>query len=172
MNVSYKPGTWNLKQLINKTRLKTLNRTVYLGLLLIIGSISGCEAPPPEPGIGEIIAWSDLPGWTDDSHAEAWPALLQQCDRMANEQAQWEKICQLAETIAEVDDQRARRFFEKHFVAHAINPSQREDGSPGTGLVTGYYEPLLRGSLVPGGPYQHALYARPDDLVRIGAAGP
>jgi membrane-bound lytic murein transglycosylase A len=158
-------------ELINyKTRLQPLNRAVYFGLLLLIGTISGCAPPPPEPGIGNVIAWDELPGWTEDSHAEAWPALLQQCGRMASRQSQWEKICREAESITGIDNQQARQFFEKHFVAHIVNPSPREDGSPGTGLVTGYYEPLLRGSLVPGGPYQHALYGKPDDLLRIDLA--
>ena len=40
------------------------------------------------------------------------------------------------------------------------------DGSR-TGLVTGYYEPLLRGSLEPVEPYTVPLYGRPDTLLRV-----
>ncbi|WP_424136038.1 murein transglycosylase A [Roseomonas chloroacetimidivorans] len=35
----------------------------------------------------------------------------------------------------------------------------------GTGLLTGYFEPILRGALTPGEPYTVPLYARPPELV-------
>jgi membrane-bound lytic murein transglycosylase A len=43
------------------------------------------------------------------------------------------------------------------------------DGSV-QGLVTGYYEPLLRGSRRKEGPYRYPLYAAPDDLLTIDLA--
>lgn len=44
----------------------------------------------------------------------------------------------------------------------ATNP----DGSE-SGLITGYYEPLLRGSKVRSERYRYPLYTRPDDLVSV-----
>jgi membrane-bound lytic murein transglycosylase A len=41
-----------------------------------------------------------------------------------------------------------------------------EDGAD-TGLITGYYEPMLRGSRKRGGAYQTPLYKVPDDLLTI-----
>ncbi len=128
-------------------------------------------APPPEPGIGEAISWDELPGWNEDHHAEAWPALLQQCKVLPRKKPQWEKLCLDAETLGDIDDETARRFFESRFSPHRIIPSNKKDGSPGTGLVTGYYEPLLKGSLSRHGAYQYPLYAVPDDLLRIDLAG-
>lgn len=43
------------------------------------------------------------------------------------------------------------------------------DGSD-TGLVTGYYEPLLRGARKRGGAYQTPLYRAPDDLLTVDLA--
>ncbi|MBI5843358.1 MAG: MltA domain-containing protein [Deltaproteobacteria bacterium] len=45
----------------------------------------------------------------------------------------------------------------------------RSTGSDGKGamLFTGYYEPVMEGSLTPGGPYKYPIYRRPDDLVRL-----
>lgn len=40
----------------------------------------------------------------------------------------------------------------------------RGDNGRGQVLFTGYYEPIFRASLVPGGPYQHPIYARPPNF--------
>jgi membrane-bound lytic murein transglycosylase A len=138
-----------------------------LVLLILAILLSACEAPPPEPGIGEAIDWHELPGWEQDRHAEAWPALLQQCKVLASNNAQWEKTCLEASLQVEVDNEKARLFFESRFLPHRIIPSSKKDGSPGNGLVTGYYEPLLNGSLSRNERYQYPLYAVPDDLLRI-----
>jgi membrane-bound lytic murein transglycosylase A len=140
-----------------------------LKLLLLILAIflSACEAPPPAPGIGEAIDWNELPGWQQDRHAEAWPALLQQCKVLARKKPQWKKTCHEASLLAAVDNEKARLFFESRFLPHRIIPSSKQDGSPGNGLVTGYYEPLLNGSLSRSERYRYPLYAVPDDLLRI-----
>jgi membrane-bound lytic murein transglycosylase A len=45
-----------------------------------------------------------------------------------------------------------------------------ENSSPAI-LLTGYYEPILDGSLEPGGEYRYPIYRRPDDLVDLPADG-
>ena len=134
-------------------------RPTILLLLLLSLFLSGCIPPSPEPGIGKVLDWQELPGWQQDKHAEAWPALLQQCEVMPKKNPQWKKICLDAALLGEIDNESARRFFETRFTAHQIIPSNKQDGSPGTGLVTGYYEPLLKGSLAPYDPYQYPLYS-------------
>ena len=145
-------------------------RPTILLLLLLSLLLSSCIPPSPEPGIGKVLDWQELPGWQQDKHAEAWPALLQQCSVMPKKKPQWKKICLDAALLGEIDNESVRRFFETRFTAHQIIPSNKKDGSPGTGLVTGYYEPLLKGSLTPYDQYQYPLYTRPDDLLRIDLA--
>lgn len=145
-------------------------RPTILLLLLLSLFLSACIPPSPEPGIGKVLDWQELPGWQQDKHAEAWPALLQQCEVMPKKNPQWKKICLDAALLGEIDNESARRFFETRFTAHQIIPSNKQDGSPGTGLVTGYYEPLLKGSLAPYDQYQYPLYSRPDDMLRIDLA--
>lgn len=136
-------------------------------LLILAILLSACEAPPPEPGIGDALDWHELPGWKQDRHAEAWPALLKQCKVLARKNVQWEKTCDEASTLVDIDNEKARLFFESRFLPHRIIPSNKADGSPGNGLVTGYYEPLLNGSLSRNERYRYPLYAVPDDLLRI-----
>jgi membrane-bound lytic murein transglycosylase A len=54
-----------------------------------------------------------------------------------------------------------RRFLEREFLLYQIH---NRDQSP-TGVITGYYEPLLTGSRRQGDRYKHPIYAVPDDLL-------
>jgi membrane-bound lytic murein transglycosylase A len=60
-------------------------------------------------------------------------------------------------------DLTARDYFERHFVAEAITAPRGCD----TGLFTGYFEPVLRGSRRRHGPFQVPLFRRPPDLVTL-----
>ena len=119
---------------------------------------------PTPPGIGHEVAWSALPGWSDGDQAAAWPALMQDCRRLSVRDAAWAKICRAAAAMpAAPDDAQARRFFEQYFSAHEmIGLDGRRHG-----LITGYYEPVLSGSLVRTDRFRYPLYRRPDNLVRI-----
>ena len=69
----------------------------------------------------------------------------------------------MARDVIATDLKAVRLFFETFLVPQQIfNP----DGSD-QGLVTGYYEPLLRGSRKRGGIYQTPLYRAPEDLLNI-----
>jgi membrane-bound lytic murein transglycosylase A len=60
-------------------------------------------------------------------------------------------------------DDEARRFLEEQFVPWRLaNPDGGLDG-----LITGYYEPVLRGSRTRSPPYVYPLYGPPDDLLTI-----
>jgi membrane-bound lytic murein transglycosylase A len=142
---------------------RTQTQRYLLPVLLLAALLGGCDWRPPEPGIGEPVVWEELPGWENDRHAEAWPALLQQCRVMPKKRAVWQGICARAKALGTADDAAARHFFEQEFAAYRVNPS----GSQGRGLVTGYYEPVLQGSLHPTERFRHAVYRRPDDLIRV-----
>ncbi|WDD96235.1 MltA domain-containing protein [Burkholderia sp. FERM BP-3421] len=112
------------------------------------------------------VAWQQVPGWQDDTLIGATIALRQNCTRLAR-QANWRRACAAAEQIDDLDPGGARTFFETYFTPFQF---ANNDGTL-DGLVTGYYEPLLRGSRVRRGPYQYALYRWPAGY-RAGAALP
>jgi membrane-bound lytic murein transglycosylase A len=110
--------------------------------------------------------WDHLPGWRDDEHAQAWPALLQSCRGLRNNPS-WQPVCQAASRLpATIDNDVARGFFEHHFRPWRI--TQAEGGVDG--LVTGYYEPLLRGSRTLTPKYRYPLHAAPEDLLVVDLA--
>lgn len=132
-----------------------------------------CPATPPvitQPqGPKELLrptTFTTLPGWTQDDLRAAWPAFMASCTVLIKKR-EWSEPCTVARGVDAANEKAVRMFFEAFFVPHqVINP----DGSD-TGLVTGYYEPLLHGARTRGGPYQTPLYRAPDDLLAIDLAG-
>ncbi len=116
----------------------------------------------PAPGAGPEIAWRKVPGWVDDRHAEAWPALIAGCEKLAD-RANWKQLCADAVAMPQPDDSQAREFFETRFTPHRLyNERGRRDG-----LITGYYEPVLNGSRARSDKFRFPIRKRPDDLLQI-----
>ncbi|MGC4027322.1 MAG: MltA domain-containing protein [Steroidobacteraceae bacterium] len=122
--------------------------------------------PPPEPPQLRLEAadWSQLPGWAADSLPQAWPALLASCAAPRLDTA-FAGTCGRARTVPG-DAAALRAFIERE-----LRPWQlvfTENGQTGReGLITGYYEPVLRGARQRGGAYQTPLYGVPPDLVTV-----
>jgi membrane-bound lytic murein transglycosylase A len=129
-------------------------------------------APPvavtaePDRALLRPVAFQELPGWNDDTLADAWPAFSVGCTALLARPATatiWREPCAAAAAIDPHVPPAAREFFEGHFTAYqAVAPGGGE-----TGLVTGYYEPLLSGSRVRSERSRYPLYAPPDDLLTI-----
>jgi len=147
-----------------------LHWTKYCGfllraaILLALTPLAGCYYFSPKPvGIGPEVKWENLPGWNDDRHAEAWPALLQTCKAKRKAAPPWPALCAAAEALGEPDDTSARQFFEQWFRPHRVLGAWGR----ARGLITGYYEPLLQGSLKPSPGFPVALHRRPPDLITV-----
>lgn len=125
-----------------------------------------CPAPPA-PSVPKVeplsaVNFEAIAGWQDGEQASAWKSLLTSCQALRSRES-WREVCARASELPAPDDAAARQFFERHFTAwRAANP----DGSL-EGMVTGYYEPLLRGSRRKGGAFLYPLYGPPDDLLTI-----
>ena len=132
------------------------------------GACSACSSCPAPPVIAqrinplEPVAFETLTGWNEGEQAAAWNALLVSCQALRWREV-WRGVCARAMEHRAPSDEAARRFLQDHFVPWRLaNP----DGAL-EGLVTGYYEPLIRGSRVRAAPYVYPLYAPPDDLLTI-----
>jgi membrane-bound lytic murein transglycosylase A len=112
------------------------------------------------------VAWQQVPGWNDDTLIGVAAALRQNCQRLAR-QPNWRRACAAAAHLDDLDFANTRTFFEAYFTPFQFANS---DGTL-DGLVTGYYEPLLRGARTRHGPYQYPLYRWPSGY-RSGAALP
>lgn len=132
------------------------------------------EPAPPPPVVPppvvrfEPVGWNDLPGWKRDDTRAAWPALLTSC-RAPRPAQVWASFCTAARAIGPRDAAAQRALLESRLRPYRIITESQDGLRTRTerGLITGYYEPLLKGSRQRGGVYQTPLYAVPDDLVTV-----
>lgn len=162
-----------------RTRALRSRRLHSLAGVLATGWLAACTtlAPTPSPpGAGsglppqyEATEWSALPGWTDDDVGAAWPAFRVGCRALLKAPATeplWRRVCEQGAATDSADTLAVRTFFETHFSPYSIRSSDGND----SGLVTGYYEPLLAGSRVKTPRYAIPLYAEPGDLLTVDLA--
>ena len=151
-----------------------VRRALALACALIVAA---CQAPPVKPPapvappvtgrvVYQPVGYDALPGWSADAVEAAWPAFLVGCRALLAAPATrdlWNAPCQDAAALPEPDASAARAFFEAHFTAYRI----ADAGGRDTGLMTGYYEPLLTGSRTRSDAYAVPLYGVPDDLLVV-----
>jgi membrane-bound lytic murein transglycosylase A len=167
---------FSIFKFIQSVTKKTLASSVFA---ILIGSlIVGCSTPPTR-GTGyrsntgvapanyssaiasfNAVSWQALPGWQDDDLSQAWPAWLKSCDalRKRSGEVNWRQVCAQAASISPRDAQSIRRYFESNFQAYEIRNSAGSE----TGLITGYYEPVMNGSQTRTSVYSVPLYAYPN----------
>ncbi len=120
-------------------------------------------APPavssasPTPARWVAADWAELPGWTSDRTSEFWPAFVRSCNRPT---AAWRSVCELASKTPPKDEAATRQWLQEHLRPYRIEAT---NGSR-SGLVTGYFEPLIEASRQPKGAMRTPLHAPPADL--------
>lgn len=129
--------------------------------------VSPVPAKPAGPSkeLLHPVPFSALPGWDKDDLREAWPAFLASCGVLVRK-SDWLEPCSVARGVDGTNEKAVRMFFESFFAAYRI---ANVDGSD-SGLITGYYEPLLHGARKRGGPFQTPLYRAPNDLLTVDLA--
>ena len=128
-----------------------------------------------------LANYSELNGWSEDKLSLALPAFLKSCTKIAKREhsklfvannrnllglqvgriGHWQYLCKIAKTLDHGASKEAvRQYFEKYFKPYKLV-------SAAGGLVTGYYEPILRGSWKKTNRFYVPLYKKPKDLVSV-----
>ena len=102
--------------------------------------------------------FADLPGWAADDFSGVWSAWQRDCSAGLPQLA---AACAASGAVAQNDTAAQRAFFEQWFQPWQATASTGAE----TGLVTGYYEPVLHGSRTRAWPYVVPVYGLPADLV-------
>ena len=128
-------------------------------------------APQPDTRAGyERIAFDALPVVSLSDWVGAWPAFLNSCSALARRDA-WREVCAQTLAVDARDGSAVRDFFSSRFDTYRVSSRQVENNleteASNSGLVTGYYEPLLRGSRVRNEKYPVPIYRVPDDLIVV-----
>lgn len=116
-------------------------------------------------------SFDDLPGWADDDHLAAFDAFRRSAfhalikpyrtGSLGIDFAAFKTAYEAARTAPPTTRVEARAFFERHFAPAHVSPDND------TGLVTGFYEPVVEASPVRSEHHRWPLLSRPADLVDI-----
>ena len=169
-------GYSSSKLAIMISKIKLFQTSVFA---IVIASVVVACSTPPTRGTGyrtsgtgaapnsysssiasfSAVSWQTLPGWQDDDVSQAWPAWLKSCDalRRRSGEVNWRQVCEQATRVSNRDSQAIRRYFENNFQAYEIRNSSGSE----TGLITGYYEPVMNGALTRTSVYNVPLYSYP-----------
>ena len=186
-SASFSPSRSQVRVSLQLIRAK-LRRSIAAACLIALG---GCVAVPvPQPAgptdrLGlQPARFSSLPGWAEDTHADALPAFAETCARLrqmpadrplgggeaaaphAGRVADWLPLCDAAAAIAPGDHAAARAFFEARFRPWLASNAATQPADP-FGTFTGYFEPELTGSRRRRGAEQVPLLQRPPDLIAV-----
>ena len=176
--------------LFSKKRKKLLKSAPFFGFIMIVslvisGVISGCRSVDREKDISkkpflQKLSLSNYPDFTDDLDYAGLESGIEQSlsylgkvppDRnfiLGNDKfsaAHMIKSFQhfLSFIKTKPSENKLRDFIKRHYSVYKSGGSAAE----GKILVTGYYEPVLDGSLNKSLEYIFPVYSRPDDLVTI-----
>lgn len=122
----------------------------------------------------QVVAYSDLPGWSDSAVTEGLPALRKSCEKIVSlpedralpgaaiggTYGDWQEACSAILTLSDAAglEPLLKHFFLPLEVSLKGNPN---------GIFTGYYEALLHGSYEQDERYTVPLYSRPPELVMV-----
>jgi membrane-bound lytic murein transglycosylase A len=128
---------------------------------------AAAPVPPVTPDVeyrGRLQpgSWADLPGWGRDSLRPSLEAFLKGCPVLEKQDA-WKGVCAGAQTLSDASERDIAAFFELNFDLYQV--VNADDSA--SGMVTGYYEPLLHGSRTRSQRFRYPLYAVPKDLLVI-----
>ncbi len=103
------------------------------------------------------VAWSELPGFQDDSLTEAWLAWLKSCERPG---PAFVPLCSELPRLSTASPQAKRDWMTARLQPYRIESLQ----GAAEGLLTSYYEPVFKASRQPAWGYGVPLYSAPPTL--------
>ena len=151
--------------------VKIIRSLSVAGLLTLLAgcAVQPVVSPPAKPveqqtakAQWEPLAWSALDGWQAfDIHAGS-TALRQSCKAQARKPV-WRELCAELAGFAPGDEVGVRRWLERRFRPYRLRTSDGGD----SGLITGYYEPVLQGDRKRSERARYPLYTVPDDMLTV-----
>ena len=138
------------------------NSIIRISVIILLLLTAACASTGEiTPGRGDIIKWQALPGWQQDNLETIWPALKNNCITKKLPEG-WKNTCSEISLMGQADSDTIRAYIETRFVARELVDTDNKES-----LITGYYEPILNGSLKPDSRYRYPVYGRPENLVVI-----
>ncbi len=110
------------------------------------------------------VRWAELPGFDSDALYEAWNAWTHSCERPGPALA---ALCADVRRLLLATPSEQRHWMQSKLQPYRVEPlSGPRTGVPSEGLLTGYYEPMLGASRLPGNGYAVPLHRTPNNLTK------
>ncbi len=107
------------------------------------------------------VSWAELPGLGQDPLGEAWSAWLRSCERPASASpAPLAALCADVRRLQPGSDEDKRNWMLARLQPYRVETFQGE----ASGLLTGYYEPVVEASRLPNERFRVPLYQPPANL--------
>jgi membrane-bound lytic murein transglycosylase A len=107
-------------------------------------------------------SWGAFNLLVSDDLTKSWQAWQFSCQTLIH-QTKWKSACEQTKTITKPTQAALVNFYTNNF---DVFSTTNENGTD-EGTITGYYEPMLRGSLTPSEQYPYPLYQAPHDLITV-----
>ena len=107
------------------------------------------------------VSYSEIFNWKNDNKQDSLKAFVRGCKK--NSKINVKDICNLGKVLLETesDNEDITKFFEENFQAYKIFDRYNNKDK---GKVTGYYLPILEGSLTKTDKFKYPIYAKPRDF--------
>lgn len=146
---------------------------------MVLFAVAACGGPRELSDTTQLsqVSFADLPGWQRDQQGEALRVFAESCtvnlrraagysskmEGAVGYAANWVGACSAAQQLGVVgfDDAVARQFFEDHFAPWHVTTERNPFGH-----MTGYYLPLLNGSMTKDETYRYPVYGVPYNFVK------
>ncbi|MCV6608014.1 MAG: murein transglycosylase A [Campylobacterales bacterium] len=143
-----------------------MNKQTNIVLIVLIGIfLVSCSTTKvvvlEDKTIYQKADWDEVDGWEDDRLRNVKQSFTRSCTKL-KEKEHWKEVCHKLVTLSD-EEEIIREFFEKNFTPFEL--VNKDDDNEG--LITGYYQPVLRGSRTKSEKYYYPLYKVPKDSVVV-----
>ncbi|MGQ3892679.1 murein transglycosylase A [Legionella sp. CNM-4043-24] len=146
---------------------------VVISMLLLVSTLWKTK---PDVIHIKTSRFNQLPGWDAADIEQSFKAFQISCKAFLRQDPErpvgsqqipmqakdWQPACMAAANVKPVSEANARKFFRRWF-----QPVEFYDSKPVQGLFTGYYLPLLHGSMTRSEEYNVPIYGLPSNIVTV-----
>jgi membrane-bound lytic murein transglycosylase A len=141
-------------------------RRFVLCVAPLIALLAACDGSGPKPKPSEVttyvsVPWEKLPTVSDQDLLAGYSSWFSACKRLAKD-AVWGTTCAAAAQVP-LDPVAVHDFLKNQLQVYSLRSS--EHGA--NGLITGYYEPIYKGSEQRNDQHTVPIYGVPDDLIIV-----
>ena len=124
--------------------------------ILVLALFTGCTQKEKLVVKTKGTSFSKIDGFYNDDLDKALEVFKKACKKSAKKEF-FTKVCNESKNYKD-----GEVFFTKYFEPKLLHSVDSDEG-----LITGYYEPFLKGSLTKTSKYKYPIYKSPDDLIKL-----